>query len=915
MDFIIYFKRINYLILRLLARIPFLQNTNRSQYRLRSFVCVSTFVLSLISFSLAIIIAFTVYQGVIIHRAREMSRSVSHQAFNTLYLLMQKGWTKKELDELLVSTAGRGSDTEYQVTLYRNDGTETDNDVKNVLQRGVVVNSSKGFRLIDIYPVEAKKACLECHRKERQGNILAAVSVQQDIGPTIKGIKKNFIFYILLLSPIPFIFTSIIAKTLNARIIKATDLFHQKIQDVSSIGDLANLETHSINFGFVEFNSMLLEINNFVKRIKNVAVDKTLLERELHERKTTEKALKKSENMLQAIIDTEPECVKLLDADANLLMMNEAGLSMIQADSLGQVKGKSVLPLVTEEYRKDFLELTNKVFKGESGILVFEIVGMRGRHLWLETHAVPFRNEHDGIVALLGVTRDITERKKAEKALGESEERFRDLAESLPLTIFEMDLQGRITYVNRTGLDVFGYSQQDVEAGVNVMQVVALDDREMARELITRRLEGDRSGYREYRALRKDGTTFPIRIVSSPIVRDNRAVGLRGIVSDISEHKKAEEQSLKVQKLESIGTLAGGIAHDFNNLLQGVFGYISLARLNVNEQTKCLAALEQAEKALHLSVTLTNQLLTFSKGGKPVKEQIGLLPLIENAAKFALSGSSSDYRIVADDGLWQVEADGGQIGQVIQNLVINAGQSMAEGGVVEITAKNVQSVLRQDLQKGKYIEITIKDCGIGIPGHYLSNIFDPYFTTKERGNGLGLATSYSIVKNHNGLIDVISEIGKGSIFYVYLPAVEASQKAEPLQSMAVASSAHACKILLMDDEPAIRDVGGELIRALGHEVQFAVNGEEAVDKYKLAKQLEKSFDIVILDLTIKGGMGGAETVRKLLEIDPGVKVVVSSGYSDDSVASQHKEQGFKTFLKKPYSFDNLRETLNKALIS
>jgi two-component system cell cycle sensor histidine kinase/response regulator CckA len=862
--------------------------------------------------------AFTIFQGVIEQKARETSDTVSRQTFETLYLLMQKGWTSRELNELLVSTAGTKGDTSYRVKLYRNDGTETDADVKNVLQQGVVVNKSEGSRLIDIYPVEAKKACLACHQNEKQGNILAAVSVQQDIGSTIMVIKKKFVIYFFLLSPVLLILTSVIAKYLNARVMKATELFHRKIQTISSIGDLAKLETHSSDVGFVEFNSMLLDINDLIKRIKNIAVDKNLLERELHERKKTENALKKSEAMLKAIIDAEPECVKLLDVDANLIMMNEGGLSMLQVDSLDQVKGKSVLPLIMVKYRIAFIELTKRIFTGGSGTLVFEAVGIKGRRLWLDTHAVPFRNEDDKIVALLGVTRDITDRKKAEEALRESEERFRELAEFLPLTIFETDLQGRITYINRTGLDVFGYLRQDLDDGVTILDLVAPGDREIAKELFTSRLKGDDQVYREYQGLRKDRSMFPISIVSNPIVRDSMPIGLRGIVSDVSDRKKTEEQSLRVQKLESLGMLAGGIAHDFNNLLQGVFGYISLARLNVDQQALCLASLTQAEKALHLSVTLTNQLLTFSKGGDPVKETIDLRPVINNAAKFALSGSRSEYRVVADDGLWQVEADGGQIGQVIQNLVINADQAMPEGGLVDITVRNVKAMdqaLPHVLKKGNGVEIAIKDSGVGIPDRHLSKIFDPYFTTKEKGNGLGLATSYSIVKNHQGLIDVKSLTGKGSTFYIYLPAVAAKQEMEKaVIETASPSSVRTVNVLLMDDDPVIRDVGGAMINALGHEVQFAVNGEKAIDMYRLARQTGKPFDIVILDLTIRGGMGGAETVRKLLEIDPEVKAVVSSGYSDDSSASKHKEQGFRAFLKKPYSVDNLRDVLNKLIM-
>jgi two-component system cell cycle sensor histidine kinase/response regulator CckA len=863
--------------------------------------------------------AFTIYQGVMEQRARETSTSLSRQALNTLYLLMQKGWSGQDLNELLISTAGKKGDTAYQVTLYRNDGTETDKDVKNVLQRGEMVTKREGFRLIDIYPVEAKKACLTCHRDEKQGSILAAVSVQQDIGPTMKAIQKKFMFYFILLFPVPIILTSIIAKFVNGRVMKATELFHRKIQNISSIGDLANLETHGSHVGFVEFNSMLHDINDFIKRIRNVAVDKNLLERELQERKKTENALKKSEAMLKAIIDAEPECVKLLDADANLIMMNESGLSMIQVDSLKQVQGKSVLPLVMVDYQQAFIKLTKLVFTGGSGTLIFEAVGVKGKRLWLDTHAVPFRNENDKIVALLGVTRDITDRKKAEEALRESEERFRELAESLPLTIFETDLQGRITYVNRTGLDVLGYLRQDIEAGVDILDVIAPVDREMVREMFTSRLKGDDQVYREYQGLRKDRSMFPISIVSNPILRNNIPVGLRGIVSDISDRKKAEEQSLRVQKLESLGMLAGGIAHDFNNLLQGVFGYISLARLNVDQQEQCLAALKQAEKALHLSVTLSNQLLTFSKGGDPVKERTDLLPVINNAVKFSLSGSRSEYRIIADDSLWQVEADGGQIGQVIQNLVINADQSMPEGGLIEITARNVSAIdkaLPRGLQKGNYLELSVKDSGAGIPDRLISKIFDPYFTTKEKGTGLGLTTSYSIVKNHSGLIDVKSESGKGSVFYVYLPAIIDGQKTDEAdKEMLSMSSVRAAKVLLMDDDPIIREVGGAMVNALGHEVQFAANGEEVISTYLLAKKSEKPFDVVILDLTIRGGMGGAATVRKLLEIDPEVRAVVSSGYSDDSSASKHKEQGFKAFLKKPYSVDILRDVLNRVVNS
>jgi nitrogen-specific signal transduction histidine kinase/CheY-like chemotaxis protein len=392
---------------------------------------------------------------------------------------------------------------------------------------------------------------------------------------------------------------------------------------------------------------------------------------------------------------------------------------------------------------------------------------------------------------------------------------------------------------------------------------------------------------------------------------------LQAIVRDISERKRLEQEHLKTQKLEAIGTLAGGIAHDFNNLLQGVFGYISLAKLRNNDREKMLAALEEAEKALHLSVKLTNQLLTFSKGGKPVKKTIDLLPVIENATKFALSGSRTDYRVAVDEGLWQVDADEGQISQVIQNIVLNADQAMPVGGRVEITARNVHIPVPdapQGLEKGRYVEIVFRDTGIGIPGKYIGKIFDPYFTTKEKGSGLGLATSYSIIKNHNGTIDVMSEMGKGTTFRIHLPATAAAKREEQARPVA-AEHGRTGRVLIMDDEPVILDVAGELIRALGHSAEFSSHGKETIAKYREAQLSGRPFDVVILDLTIRGGMGGAETLRILSEIDPGVKAVVSSGYSDDAAIAGYGEQGFKAVLKKPYHVDELRTVLNRLLNS
>jgi two-component system cell cycle sensor histidine kinase/response regulator CckA len=386
-------------------------------------------------------------------------------------------------------------------------------------------------------------------------------------------------------------------------------------------------------------------------------------------------------------------------------------------------------------------------------------------------------------------------------------------------------------------------------------------------------------------------------------------------VNNITEKHLLEEEQLKTQKLEAIGTLAGGIAHDFNNLLQGVFGYISMAKLMHDQKQKSLDMLEQAERALHMSVNLTSQLLTFSKGGKPVTKRIALRTVIENSVKFALSGSRVDYSIQVDEGLRMVEADEGQIAQVIQNLIMNADQAMPMGGTITITARDVgprRKGLQHIFQRGNYVEISVKDSGIGIPEQYLPKIFDPYFTTKDKGSGLGLATSYSIIKNHGGVIDVKSILGEGTAFFVYLPAVDKGEtKSEILP--ANVQPAKKGRILLMDDEDIVRNIAGMMIRSLGHEVDLAKDGEEAVAWYRESMKTDREFDIVILDLTIRGGMGGEETIKELREIDPDIKAIVSSGYADSSAISEYKAIGFNACLTKPYDIESLNRTLNGLL--
>jgi CheY-like chemotaxis protein len=370
---------------------------------------------------------------------------------------------------------------------------------------------------------------------------------------------------------------------------------------------------------------------------------------------------------------------------------------------------------------------------------------------------------------------------------------------------------------------------------------------------------------------------------------------------------------LRTQKLEAVGLLAGGLAHDFNNLLQGVFGSISLAKMFSDKAGQAHAMLDEAEAAMYQATHLTKQLLTFSKGGEPVKRLVALPVLAEQAVKFALSGSNVNHRSSLDAGLWTVEADEGQLNQVIHNIVLNACESMPGGGTIGVELRNVVIDEKSGvpLEKGNYVRIGISDSGMGIPEQHLGKIFDPYFTTKQRGSGLGLATSYSIIRKHGGVITVDSRPDSGSTFHVYLPA--SGHEYVPAKAADTRLITGKGRILVMDDEEIVRRVAGLMLAGLGYAVDFAENGEEAVEKYSAATRTNEPFGAVILDLTVRGGMGGKETVGKLKALDPEVRAIVSSGYSADDIIANYGEYGFQAVLSKPYHLEELGRILQAVL--
>lgn len=555
-----------------------------------------------------------------------------------------------------------------------------------------------------------------------------------------------------------------------------------------------------------------------------------------------------------------------------------------------------------------------KVLAGERVTFEQIHVAKDGRRIAVEISAQGLKLEERP--AVLSLARDITERKNAEQALRESTERYRLLTELSPNAVTVTDTAGTIRMLNQRSRAIYGHENDSEVIGKNVFEWVPASDRKRAAEALQELFRDGISHSAELNLQRKDGSLFRAEVNAS-FLRD--AAGhpqeIIFITTDLTPRLQMEEERLKLQKLEAVGRLAGGIAHDFNNLLQGVFGYLSLAKRSLDRPEQAAAMLDQASQALGMSINLTSQLLTFAKGGQPVRKILAVGPIIENAAKFALAGSSCDLRLSLAKDLSPINADEGQIGQAIQNIILNANQAMPEGGNIEVAAGNADlppGKLKALTDGGRFIKITIRDAGIGIPKKYLTRIFDPYFTTKQIGSGLGLATTFSIIKKHGGTIEVTSKPNLGSCFTVFLPAVFPESPQEERAKVAPAASRRG-KILVMDDDEMIRTLAIQLAQVLGHEIETAVEGAEAVEKFIQAQQAGRPFDLVLLDLTVKGGMGGEAAIKKIRKVNPDVKAVVSSGYADNPVVADFQAYGFSAALNKPYEIDELEVCLNSLL--
>ncbi len=613
---------------------------------------------------------------------------------------------------------------------------------------------------------------------------------------------------------------------------------------------------------------------------------------------------------LEGIMAAIPDILFTIDPAGNMVRWNKAAETATGLPP-EKISGRPVLSFIVEEDRPAVANAMREVLeKGETETEA-RLLGARGDAVPFHWKGVLLRDERGKVLGITGVGRDVSERRRAE----EEQQKLAAIIENSSDMIGIASLDGKILYINPAGQKLVGLDGIEEVRKTTLDQYVMPQHRDLLRDL-TRALVSRGSWRGEARVRNfKTGKSIPIElngfIINDPAT--GRPLFMGNVSRDITDRKRMEEELLKAQKLESVGILAGGIAHDFNNLLTAILGNITLAKTYAGSASRSYGRLEEAEKASLRARDLTQQLLTFSRGGMPVKRTASIENLVRESAGFALSGARSRCEFSFPGDLPPVFVDPGQIGQVVHNLVVNADQAMADGGTVRVSGETVLLAAGEvpPLKPGQYVRICVADRGVGIPGENLSKIFDPYFTTKRKGNGLGLATAYAIVRKHDGHISVESRVGAGATFHLYLPAA-AGTVPEPAREPERPPAGKG-KVLVMDDEEMVRGVAADMLAALGYEAAVAEDGAAAVALYREARESGASFDAVIMDLTVPGGMGGKEAIRILREIDPDVRAVVSSGYSNDPVMSEYERYGFLSIVIKPYTAAQLGEALRKVI--
>jgi PAS domain S-box-containing protein len=720
--------------------------------------------------------------------------------------------------------------------------------------------------------------------------------------------------------------------------VKALESFERRKHKVKDVLDLRFLRKDgSFLWGILSASPIFDAKGRFVGSFGMVT--------DITKRKNAEVVLRVSEEKYRVLFENAIDPIFITDADLKYIDVNNKAIELFGFSRKEFLKMHILDVIPPEQIPRTETELKKLRERGTYEKFVGKMRSKDGR--WLDVEVSSSAIVRDGkVVGSQDIVRDITERRRVEEELLRSKTRYYNIFNTAAVSLWEEDiseLRAALDKLKARGVaDLRSYLDEHPEFLKKAARMIKiLDVNDVTLKLYRAKSKEDMlnsldkivtpESYDVFKdelvAIAEGKMYFEAETVNKTLLGENIHIwislsipshepainNMLVSVIDITEHMKMEEELIKAQKLEAVGLLAGGIAHDFNNLLMAITGNIELAKMFARPGDSVYEKLTEAERAALRARDLTQQLLTFSRGGQPVRKAASIAELIRESARFSLRGSNVRCELSLPDDLMPVEVDEGQMSQVVNNLIINADQAMPDGGIIAIQCRTVDIGSRDGLplKAGKYVHLSIKDQGIGIPREHFSKIFDPYFTTKQKGSGLGLATTYSIIKQHDGYITLESVLGAGTTFHLYIPASKGQGKAGAVKDDGPVPGNG--KILVMDDDEAIRDVTGAMLRKLGYETVPANEGAEAIDLYEKARKSGEPFDAVIMDLTIPGGMGGREAIRKLLEIAPDAKAIVSSGYSNDPIMADYAAYGFAGVVGKPYKLKELSETVFRVV--
>ena len=669
---------------------------------------------------------------------------------------------------------------------------------------------------------------------------------------------------------------------------------------------------------FQRFQKVHLELSDYKDNLEElVAVRTRELEAENKEREKAQHELRESNTTLENIFNSAlPMCITSTDFD--LIETNAAYRQLwIDSEDHGLIKCYDSRPGSLCHTPQCPLTL---VLEGREEVICETIREGRDTNdrTFLQS-TKPFRDADGNIVGTVTSFQDITERKRAREELNSERERLSVTLRSIGDGVITTDTDGRVVLMNRVAEDLCGWTQQESvgrplsEVFTIIHEVTGKTCSNPVQEVLE---TGTIATLAEHTILiARDGTRRNVADSGAPIRdADSNIIGVVLVFRDVTEKQRIEQELIKTQKLESVGILAGGIAHDFNNILAAILGNIDLALYRLGEDERIVPLLVEAEKASLRAKGLTQQLLTFAKGGSPVRRTVSIEGIIKDSAQFILRGSNVRFETEFQENLWLVDIDPGQMSQVIQNIILNSREAMPEGGVIRIACENSSKPPGEGEPGETSVSITITDNGPGIKPELLDKLFDPYFTTKNKGTGLGLSICHSIIAQHGGSMIVSSPPEGGAVFTILLPASDTAETdLSQEEGQPALVSEKKARILLMDDEEIVTNIAQEMLEQLEYEVVVVREGQEAIDQYRQAMAAGSKFDLVIMDLTIPGGMGGKEAVQHVREMDKDALVLVASGYSTDPVMASCKDYGFSGAVVKPFTLKELANSVQEAL--